>query len=173
MNTLIKNIYKSSLILFLLINSILMGQNSNDALRLTVPGIISNARALGMGNSYLTQGNDYSGVVFNPAALGMAEESQLIGSIYYRYFENSSTFFGNTNYQTNSATEFSQFGLLLKMPSTRGSLVFAFGYQKDKDFTSSLDFEGFNPNNNSMIQDLTSYNDDVPFLLGLSYPLLT
>ena len=148
-----------------------MGQNSNDALRLTIPGIISNARSLGMGNTYVTQGNDYTAILFNPAGLALAEKSQLSGSLYYRYFENTSTFFGNTNYLKNSATEFNQLGLILKTPTTKGSLVFAFGYQKDKDFTSSLDFDGYNPNDNSMIQDLTSFNDDVPFLLGLSYPL--
>jgi len=163
--------YKIIQIIILLFCSTLIAQNSNDALRLTIPGIISNARSLGMGNSYITQANDYSAVFFNPAGLGQAESSQITGSLYYRYFENSSEFFGNSNYHKNSATEFNQLGLLIKTPSTRGSLVFAFGYQKDKDFTSSLDFYGFNPNGNSMIQDLTSYNDDVPYLLGLSYPL--
>ena len=171
MNALIKYSYKLILIFFVSISSILMGQNSNDALRLTIPGIISNARALGMGNTYITQGNDYSSMVFNPAGLGLAKESQLSGSFYYRYFENTSTFFGNTNYNKNSASEFNQFGLLFKTPTTKGTLVFAFGYQKDKDFTSTLAFDGYNSNDNSMIQDLTSYNDDVPFLLGLSYPL--
>ncbi|MEN8193443.1 MAG: hypothetical protein ABFS12_11545 [Bacteroidota bacterium] len=155
----------------ILSSSVIFAQNSNDALRLTIPGIISNARSLGMGNSYTAQGNDYTSVVFNPAGLGMAENSQLTGSFYYRYFENSSDFFGNTSYNKNTATEFNQLGYLYKTPTTQGSLVFAFGYQKEKDFTSTLEFDGFNPNNNSMIQDLTSVNDDIPFLLGLSYPL--
>lgn len=171
MNAFIKYLYKFILISIIAISSTVIGQNSNDALRLTIPGIISNARALGMGNTYVTQGNDYSAMVFNPAGLGLADKSQLNAGLYYRYFENTSSFFGNTNYNKNSATEFNQLGLLLKTPATKGTLVFAFGYQKDKDFTSTIAFDGYNPNNNSMIQDLTSYNDDVPFLLGLSYPL--
>ncbi len=171
MNAFIKYLYKFILISIIQVSSIVVGQNSNDALRLTIPGIISNARALGMGNTYVTQGNDYSAMVFNPAGLGLADKSQLSASLYYRNFENTSNFFGNTNYNKNSATEFNQLGILFKTPATKGALVFAFGYQKDKDFTSTLAFNGYNPNNNSMIQDLTSYNDDVPFLLGLSYPL--
>ena len=98
MNTFKKYIYASILILLLPINLILMGQNSNDALRLTIPGIISNARSLGMGNTYVTQGNDYTAILYNPAGLALAEKSQLSGGLYYRYFENTSTFFGNTNY---------------------------------------------------------------------------
>ncbi|NOX66863.1 MAG: hypothetical protein GXO85_13985 [Chlorobi bacterium] len=171
MNTLIKYLYKSILISLVFSGSMILAQNSNDALRLTIPGIISNARALGMGNSYATLGNDYASIMFNPAGLGLASKSEITGSLYYRYFENTATFFGNTNYHKNSYTGLNQFGLLLKTPATKGSLVFAFGYQKDKDFTSTISFDGYNPNNNSMIQDLTSYNDDVPFLLGLSYPL--
>ncbi len=165
------NISKSIFTLVMILNILTLGQNSNDALRLTIPGIISNARALGMGNSYVSHGNDYSSVLFNPAGLAMADKSQITGSLYYRNYENTSKFFGNTSYNKNTATEFSQFGFIYKTPATRGSLAFAFGYQKDKDFTSTLEFNGFNPNNNSMIQDLTSTNDDVPFLLGLSYPL--
>ena len=171
MDTFIKYLYRVFIIGLLFGGQIIIAQNSNDALRLTIPGIISNARALGMGNSYATLGNDYAAMTFNPAGLGLAKKSEITGSLYYRYFENTATFFGNTNYHKNSYTGFNQFGVLLQTPTTKGSLVFALGYQKDKDFTSTISFDGFNPNNNSMIQDLTSYNDDVPFLLGLSYPL--
>lgn len=171
MNNTNRHISKLSLVLTLVCSISISAQNSNDALRLTIPGIISNARALGMGNSYVAIGNDYSSVLFNPAGLAQADKSQITGSIYYRYYENTSDFFGNTTYNKNTATEFSQFGFIYKTPATRGSLAFAFGYQKDKDFTSTLEFDGYNPNDNSMIQDLTSVNDDVPFLLGLSYPL--
>ncbi len=166
-----KIIQKIVLYVVLFSSGIIFSQNENDAVRLAVPGIISNARALGMGNSYLTRSGDYSAMVFNPAGLALSQNSQLTGSFYHRFYGNTSNFFGNENYYKNSTTEFSQLGYLYKAPTTRGSLVYGFGYQTDKDFTSSLSFNGFNPNNNSMIKDLTAKNDDVPYLLGLSYPV--
>ena len=163
----------SILIVFLIFSSSLFAQNENDAVRLSVPGIITDARSLGLGNSNMTRSGEYSAMLFNPAGLALSTKSQLSGSFYYRYFQNQSTFFGSPEAYENSSTELNQLGYLYKAPTTRGSLVYGFGYQKDKDFTSSLSFNGFNPNNNSMIQNLTDKNDDVPYLLGLSYPLFT
>ena len=148
-----------------------IAQNENDAVRLAVPGIISDARTLGIGNSNMTRNSTYSAMIFNPAGLALSDNSQLTGSFYYRYFENNSLFFDQKDYYKNSSTELNQLGYMYKAPTTRGSLVYGFGYQKDKDFTSSLSFNGFNPNSNSMINNLTRKNDDVPYLLGLSYPL--
>ncbi len=170
-NISIKNINTFVWFILLFLSGFIFSQNENDAVRLAVPGIISNARALGMGNSYLTRNGDYSAMVFNPAGLALSQHSQLTGSFYHRFYENGSTFFGNESYKKNSVTGLNQLGYLYKAPTTRGSLVYGFGYQTDKDFTSSLNFNGFNPNKNSMIQDLTAKNDDVPYLLGLSYPI--
>lgn len=163
--------FKRILISTIFLPLFIFGQNENDAVRLAVPGIISNARALGMGNSNQTQSGDYSAMLFNPAGLALSKNSQLTGSFYHRNLENSSTFFGEENYYNNSSTQFNQLGYMYKAQTTRGSLVYGFGYQKDKDFTSSLEFNGYNPNGNSMIQDLTSRDDDLTYLLGLSYPL--
>ncbi|MBU0473470.1 MAG: hypothetical protein KKF62_04850 [Bacteroidetes bacterium] len=162
---------KLAVITIFIFSGLIKSQNENDAVRLAVPGIISSARALGMGNSYQTRSGDYSALFFNPAGLALSKKSQLTGSFYHRSYGNTSDFFGEENASDNSSTKFSQLGYLYKAPTTRGSLVYGFGYQKDKDFTSSLNFNGFNPNRNSMIQDLTNRNDDVPYLLGLSYPL--
>jgi hypothetical protein len=50
-------------------------------------------------------------------------------------------------------------------------LVFALGYNQEKDFNGTVKFDGFNSGNNSMIQDLTSFNEDIMYQLYLSYPL--
>ncbi len=166
-------IHSKVALLFLLFSSgIILGQNENDAVRLAVPGIISNARALGMGNSTQTRSGDFSAMVLNPAGLALSQHSKLSGGFYYRFLGNTSTFYGNSGYEKNSSMELSEFSYLYKEPTTRGSLVYGFGYKTDKDFTSALRFNGYNPNNNSMIQDLTNKNDDLPYNLGLSYPLV-
>ena len=172
MNSIIKKYsLKYLLVVALLVSNVSFSQNETDAVRLAVPGIVSNARALSMGNSYLTRSGDYSAMFFNPAGLALSNHSQLTGSFYHRFQETGTTFFGNEDSDKNSNTQFSQLGYLYKAPTTRGSFVYGLGYQTDKDFSSALNFNGYNPNRNSMIQDLTAKNDDVPYLLGLSYPL--
>ena len=56
-------------------------QTVEDALRLSQPPIYSNARAMGIGNAYSVIGNDYSGILFNPATLGLTEGTEFTGSI--------------------------------------------------------------------------------------------
>lgn len=173
MKNLLIAIHSNVVLLFLLFSSgFILGQNENDAVRLAVPGVISNARALGMGNSTQTRSGDFSAMTLNPAGLALSTNTKLSGGFYYRLLGNTSTFYGNSGYEKNSSTEFSEISYLYKEATTRGSLVYGFGYKTDKDFTSALRFNGYNPNNNSMIQDLTNKNDDLPYNLGLSYPLV-
>ncbi|MFA3783027.1 OmpP1/FadL family transporter [Melioribacteraceae bacterium 4301-Me] len=149
----------------------LTAQDFNDALRLTEPGILSDARALSMGNAYTALSNDFSAAFFNPAGFGLINRSQLSASFNYNSFGNTTTFFNKINDATNNASKFTQFGVVLPFPTYRGSLVFALGYNLEKDFNSIVKFDGYNSANNSMIQDLTSYNEDIMYYLGLSYPL--
>ena len=57
----------SILIVLLILSSSLFAQNENDAVRLAVPGIITDARSLGLGNSNMTRSGEYSAMLFNPA----------------------------------------------------------------------------------------------------------
>lgn len=156
---------------FFLLTAILNAQNFNDALKLSEPGLGSNARALGMGNSYTAVSNDYSAVFFNPAGLGLIKDPSLSFGINYENFDNTATLFNSAAANSIGATDFSRIGLVFPFPTYRGSLVFAFGYNQRKSFNKTLKFDGFNSANNSYIQYLTSFNDDIPYLLGLSYPI--
>ena len=69
------NNYIRMTMIILAINLPLLSQNSSDALRLSEPGILSNARALSMGNSYLAVSNDFMATRFNPAGLGRIKSS--------------------------------------------------------------------------------------------------
>jgi hypothetical protein len=158
-------------VLLLAVNLPIFSQNTADALRLSEPGVLSNARALGMGNAYMAVGNDFMATRFNPAALGRVESTWLSGGLYVNSFNNSTTLFGDSLETASNATKFSNIGAVFALPTDRGSLVFAFGYHKSKEFNSVSKFSGFNPNNNSMIQDLTDYNSDIPYTVGLSYGL--
>ncbi len=157
--------------LFLILFNIQYSQNFNDALRLSEPGIGSSAKALGMGNAFTAVANDFSAVLFNPAGLALKRKMEFSTGLNYNSLANDALFFDNATSTTESSTKFGQFGLILPFPTYRGSFVVAVGYNRTKDFTQNLKFDGFNPGNNSFIQHLTSFNDDVSFLLGTSYPL--
>ncbi len=157
-------------ILLLAFASISAAQDFNDALRLSRLSLGQSARALGMGNSFIAVGGDYSSIYFNPAGLGLMKNAQLQGGINYNSFNSSSTFFGNqTNFNLNK-TNLNHLGFAYPFAVVRGSFVIAMGYNRLSDFNSAYKFNGFNPGNTSMIQELTANNDDIAYNLGLSYP---
>jgi hypothetical protein len=59
-------------------------------------------------------------------------------------YNNSSRYLGKDESFTNSSTSLNSAGMVYPFPTTRGSLVFAFGYGKSMDFSSALAFSGFN-----------------------------
>lgn len=162
---------KLTLLLLIFITAHLHSQNFNDALRLSEPGILANARSLGLGNSYVALSNDLAGVTMNPAGLGMVNGSMISGGLLYNAFGNNTTLFGNQkNYSANS-NYLSNIGVLIDVPTYRGSMVFAANFNRVKDFNGAVEFNGFNNENHSLIQDLTFFNDDIPYDLRLSFPV--
>ena len=164
-----KQISQLSIILIAVFCSTILAQNPNDALRLSEPDILSDARNLGMGNASINFNGSFSTGLFNPAAFALSEKSIIAGGFFYNNFENDVNFTGNNTAFSNSSNHLSQLGVAIALPTRRGSMVFALGYSKLKDFNNTLKFNGFNYNNTSMIQDLTSFNDDIAYDLNLSY----
>jgi hypothetical protein len=146
-------------------------QDYNDALRLSQPGILTGARAMGMGNAYTALSNDYSAAIFNPAGFALIKNLEFDGSVNFNSYSSNTTFFANQTQYSSSNTALSQFGFVFPVPTAQGSMVFAFGFSQNKDFNGIMKFDGFNQNNNSMIQDLTGANSNLAYDLALSYPL--
>lgn len=159
------------IIAVLAFSALSFAQNYTDALLVSQPGLFSSARALGMGNSYTALSNDYSAVVFNPAGLGLAKKMGLSLAFDLNSFNNSSSFFETTNNSSQSTFNLSQFGFVFPVPTVQGSLVFALGYNRTKEFNSITKFDALNKGNNSFIRSLSLSNNDVPYYLYLSYPL--
>jgi hypothetical protein len=158
----------------LLISSYSIAQNYNDALLLSEPGLNTGARALSMGNSFTSLSDDVSGLLFNPAGIGLVKNVELHLGMDFNSFNNNTTFFGNSTNTNKSSVNFNQFGLLYPLPVIQGSWVFGFGYNRTKDFNRTMKFDGYNSGNNSMIQTLTGdYNEQVPITndLGLAYEI--
>ena len=120
------------------------------------------ARALSLGNSYTALSNDFSGVLFNPAGLGFINKLQITAGFNLNSFDNQTTFFNTTTGAERTSINLNQFGIIYPIPTVIGSWVFATGYNRVKEFNSTLEFTGFNGSNNSMIRVLTGeVNDEI------------
>jgi long-subunit fatty acid transport protein len=135
-------------------------QFPEDALRLALPGIGVGSRALGMGNAYTGVASDYSAIYWNPAGLAQAEHGEFsLGLSYLNNQDKSSlgnqdntAVFGIQTPYTNTLTNLNSLGFVYPVPVRKGSLVFAFGFDRQSNFTSGISFSGFNPNS-SIIQN--------------------
>jgi long-subunit fatty acid transport protein len=143
----------------------LYGQNISDAMRLSVPGLGNNARALGMGNAYIGLSDDASASYYNPAGLGLLRKMEFSGGFFYNRQNNSASFINSSRDYSNSNTDLDQISFAFPFPTLRGSLVFGLSYNATKDFVGALKFDAYNPGNSSMIQYLL--NTDVPYDLIL------
>ena len=144
----------------------LQAQNYNDAIRLSFPGLGSNARALGMGNAFNALSDDASASYFNPAGFALLKKIEVSGGLGYLDYHNSTTFLGNQTEDNTTNTTFNRFSVALPFPTYKGSLVFAFSYHNSKDLTSVMKFNGFNSGNTSKIQSLL--DTDIPYDLFLT-----
>jgi long-subunit fatty acid transport protein len=155
------------LFLFIIVSGSLTAQNYNDALRLTMPGLGSNARALGMGNAYNALSDDASAAFFNPAGFGLLKRLEFSGGIDYFKFNNNTSYINSQTEYSNSSTQLNRFSFAFPFPVMRGSLVFGLSYHRTTNLTGAMKFDAFNPGTTSMIQDLDTYSD-IPFDLFLS-----
>ena len=152
------------------LNYLAVAQTVDDAVRLSEPGLYSNARSMSLGNSYSTIGNDYSAILYNPATLGLTEGTEFTGSINYNFYTNDAQFLNTNTAFTNSTTTFNQAGIVFQLnPDTVNSFAIALGYTHTLDFNRARKFNGFN-SQSSAIDFLTESNNQVIKDLGLSYP---
>lgn len=156
-----------TLSIFFLFFSNSYSQNINDALRLGLSGLGSNARSLGMGNSYIGLSDDASAAYFNPAGFGLLKRLEFSGGIDYTNFDNNTTFLNNSTDYSNSDTKLSRLSFAFPVPTVKGSLVFGLSFNTVKNFTGALKFDGFNNGNTSLIQDFNA-TTNLPFDLFLT-----
>lgn len=145
--------------------------NPSDALRLSQKGNIFDARALGMGNAHSIINDTYSATLMNPATLGLARRFTINTSFGVNLYSNEATFLNDKFLGEKTETILNQAGIVIPLVSDSASnnFVISIGYNRSRDFNRVLKFSGFNSENNSLIQDLTSLNSYLPRDLLLSY----
>jgi hypothetical protein len=157
-----------TLIALIIFSSNIYSQNANDALRLGFSGLSSDARALGMGDSYIGLSDDAGAAFFNPAGFGLMKRMELSAGLSYDNYANNTTFLGQSSNYSSSTTRLNNFSFALPFPTVTGSLVFAFAYHTTHDFTSALKFDGYNGSTTSMIQNLNDAGSNIPYDLFLT-----
>ena len=101
-------------------------------------------RAMGMGGAFVGMANDYSATYWNPAGLGQIRRMELTGSFNSLNYDLNTEYFGNSFSDKTSFTNLNSIGYVFPIPTYRGSMVFALGYNKVSNFNSNFTVEGFN-----------------------------
>ncbi|MFQ5706445.1 MAG: OmpP1/FadL family transporter [bacterium] len=101
-------------------------------------------RALGMGGAYSYRHGDYSASFWNPAALTDIKRIEVYGSMSHLIRDNNSQFAGVGTPDQATFTDFNTFGLAYPVPTSRGSLVLSFGYNRVKSVDQNSEFNWFN-----------------------------
>jgi len=101
-------------------------------------------RALSMGSAYLAISDDYSATMWNPAGLTQLRRMELFTSISHMQYLNDATLGEINNTDKTTKTKLNSVGFAFPVPTYRGSLVFAVGYNKVRNFDSGFSLGLFN-----------------------------
>ncbi len=125
-------------------------QFPEDALRFSTLGNGVGSRSLGMGNAYTGIASDFSALYWNPAGLVQAELTEVHFGISNLSYQNTSTYYGSSNWYSNNGTTLNSLGFVYAAPTQRGNLAIAMGYSRQSSFIGALAFSGFNTESSVM-----------------------
>ncbi len=100
------------------------------------------ARAMGMGGAHIAVAEDFSALWWNPAGLARVRRIELSGGLLHQRDKTRALLFGHRRWGTDSHTRFGSGGITVPIPTYRGSLVFALGFNRIQNFDSSVRFRG-------------------------------
>lgn len=100
-------------------------------------------RAMGMGGAFTGIADDFSAAFWNPAGLAQIRHYEVYMSFQNNDFQNDATQAGEATRSQVSNTRFGSLGGVAPYPVHRGSLVFAAGFNRVKDFDRNLRVTGF------------------------------
>lgn len=100
-------------------------------------------RAMAMGGAYSGIADDFTAVFWNPAGLVQVQDREVHVGFLRNGVTNDSELDGTASSSELSNTRFGSLGFVYPYPVYRGSLVFAAGFNRVKDFDWSLRDRGF------------------------------
>jgi long-subunit fatty acid transport protein len=144
----------------LFLSASLMAQTAEEAVLLMENSGGMGAKAQAMGNAFQAVADDYTATFWNPAGLTQLDDHEISADLYHLTFSNEATYLGNTILDDRNYTKFSSVGLAYRFPTTRGSFVLGFGYNRFKDFDDFLYFSGFSAADNGLEFELDEINGE-------------
>ena len=132
------------------ISGLMFAQSGIDAVRILQDELGVGSRGLAMGGAYVAMADDYSSLYWNPAGLAYARRSNVFIEASHLNFNNTATFNNTLTDENENYTRLSALGVTLPIPTKRGSLVLAFGFNRIKAFDQNLAFSGFNTESNGL-----------------------
>ncbi len=100
-------------------------------------------RAIGMGGAFVSIANDYSASYWNPAGLGQIRRFELASSFNSSVFEDKSEYSGSSFSENIKSSNLSSVNFVYPVPTYRGSMVFAIGYNRITDFNNIFSIAGY------------------------------
>jgi long-subunit fatty acid transport protein len=140
-------------ILVTMVIQLTQAQYAEDALRYSQLGLGVGARELGMGNATVGGVNDYTALFWNPAGLALERENEFSFGLSHLGYSNDVSYLGTKTTSDNNVLNLNNLGLVYAVPTTQGSLTFAFGFNRAANYTTTASMSAFNPSS-SVIQSL-------------------
>lgn len=104
------------------------------------PGL--GARAMGMGGAYVAVAEDFTATYWNPAGLAQIRRFELYGGLCQRQDAATVSFYGSPWHDSLTRTISDPLGMVIPVPTYRGSLVFSVGYLPVKVFDNLFGIKG-------------------------------
>lgn len=145
-----KSISRLLFSIFLLL-SMLTSQSASEAIRLLENEMGFGARSLGMGGANIALGDDPSDMYWNPAGLaGIINKTFYIETNNLNYNNNTTYLDQTTGNLLQKFGQFNGFGIAYPIPSVRGSMVVAVGYNRILNYDALMSFSGFSLQDNTL-----------------------
>ncbi len=117
------------------------------------------ARAIGMGGAFVAIADDYSATFWNPAGLGQIRRMELTGSYNSLSYENNTSYYNSPFSDKTNFSNLNSIGFVFPVPTYRGSMVFAFGYNRIANYNSNFIIQGFNSSSDDSVFQSASQLD--------------
>jgi long-subunit fatty acid transport protein len=152
---------------------IVNAQYAEDALRYSQLGLGVSARQLGMGNATVGGVNDYSALFWNPAGLALERNFEFSFGLSSLGYSNDVSYLGTKTSSNSNVVNLNNLGLVYPIPTVRGSLTFAFGFNRASNYASTASMNVFNMNSSfsqsNYLLGQSSMDYNIPIKLGLAY----
>ena len=145
----------------------LQAQYAEDALRYSQLGLGVSARELGMGNATVGGVNDYSALFWNPAGLALERDNEFSFGLSNLGYSNDVSYLGTKTTSNSNVLNLNNLGIVYAVPTTRGSLTFAFGFNRAANYTTTASMNAFNPSSSFTQSTYLLNQTNIPSMLYL------